>query len=155
MDISNLNLIYVAIAVLILNIVITIVLFVKSESSYLSFSKKLEEMLGTFFIILFAEGALYAGAKYLYENPIYIAYGIGILIAFFLFMMIIIKIGENLGIIDFYSFFWTFFISWVVILLINQIFIFGACFEPYCLLAALPHTGIIAIILAYIIDKSS
>lgn len=33
---------------------------------------------------------------------------------------------------------------WFVILLINQIFIFHACFKAYCLIAALPHTGLIA-----------
>jgi len=37
-----------------------------------------------------------------------------------------------------------FFGIWFVIILLNQIFIFHACFAPYCLLAALPHTGVIA-----------
>lgn len=37
-----------------------------------------------------------------------------------------------------------FFITWGVILFINQLFIFGGCFAPYCIVAALPHTGIIA-----------
>ncbi len=47
-----------------------------------------------------------------------------------------------------------FMITWIIILLLNQIFIFGACFAPYCLLAALPHTGIISAILTIIISKS-
>ena len=33
---------------------------------------------------------------------------------------------------------------WVVVLLLNQIFIFGACFYPACIVAALPHTGVIS-----------
>lgn len=37
-----------------------------------------------------------------------------------------------------------FFLTWLVILLLNQILIFSACFAPYCLLVALPHTGVIA-----------
>jgi len=45
----------------------------------------------------------------------------------------------------------TFFVTWIIILLINQIFIFGACFAPYCLLAALPHTGVIAGLIVYFI----
>lgn len=35
----------------------------------------------------------------------------------------------------------SFLIAWVVILIINQIFIFAGCFAIYCLIAALPHTG--------------
>lgn len=46
-----------------------------------------------------------------------------------------------------------FIITWIIILLLNQIFIFGACFAPYCLLAALPHTGIIAALLTIILSK--
>ena len=41
----------------------------------------------------------------------------------------------------------SFFILWGIILLLNQIFIFHACFSPACLLAALPHTGLIAFFL--------
>lgn len=41
----------------------------------------------------------------------------------------------------------NFFTAWLVILVLNQIFIFGACFAPYCLLAALPHTALIAFLL--------
>jgi len=46
-----------------------------------------------------------------------------------------------------------FLISWVIILFINQIAIFGACFMPYCLLAALPHTFILAALLSYFVNK--
>jgi hypothetical protein len=37
-----------------------------------------------------------------------------------------------------------FFQIWGVILVLNQVFIFGACFAPYCIVAALPHTGVIS-----------
>ena len=40
-----------------------------------------------------------------------------------------------------------FFTIWLVILVLNQVFIFGACFAPYCLLAALPHTALIAFLI--------
>lgn len=38
----------------------------------------------------------------------------------------------------------TFLVTWVVIILANQLFIFGACFAPYCIIAAIPHTFVIA-----------
>ena len=41
---------------------------------------------------------------------------------------------------NFKNFFWL----WGAILIANQIFIFGACFQPYCIAAALPHTGALA-----------
>jgi hypothetical protein len=47
-----------------------------------------------------------------------------------------------------------FFIVWAVILVLNQIFIFGACFAPYCILAALPHTGIISFFLTIYLVKN-
>lgn len=40
-----------------------------------------------------------------------------------------------------------FFTIWFFVLLVNQIFIFHACFAPYCVVAALPHTGVIAFLL--------
>ena len=40
-----------------------------------------------------------------------------------------------------------FFGVWLVILIANQLFIFGACFAPYCLAAALPHTFVIALLI--------
>lgn len=33
---------------------------------------------------------------------------------------------------------------WAAILVVNQIFIFGACFQPYCIIAAIPHTFALA-----------
>jgi hypothetical protein len=42
-----------------------------------------------------------------------------------------------------------FLVVWVVVVLVNQIAIFGACFAPYCLIAALPHTSIIALLITY------
>jgi hypothetical protein len=40
-----------------------------------------------------------------------------------------------------------FFGVWLVILIANQLFIFGACFAPHCLAAALPHTLVIALLI--------
>jgi predicted RNA-binding Zn-ribbon protein involved in translation (DUF1610 family) len=50
--------------------------------------------------------------------------------------------------------FQTFLIVWVVIIIVNQLAIFGACFAPYCLIAALPHTSIIAAVISYFISDS-
>ena len=47
--------------------------------------------------------------------------------------------------------FQTFFVAWVIIIVFNQLFIFGACFAPYCLMAALPHTFVIALLINYFI----
>ncbi len=47
----------------------------------------------------------------------------------------------------------SFFTTWLVILILNQIFIFHGCFSPHCLLAALPHTGIIAYLINIFILK--
>lgn len=54
------------------------------------------------------------------------------------------KIRENLE---------TFFITWGIVIILNQIFIFRACFAPYCILAALPHTGLIAGLIVYFMKK--
>lgn len=43
---------------------------------------------------------------------------------------------------------------WGIVLVINQVFIFGACFYPTCILAALPHTGIIAFFITLKLIKS-
>ena len=51
--------------------------------------------------------------------------------------------------------FQTFLITWVVILIANQLFIFGACFAPYCLIAGLPHTGVIAALVTYFMNEAS
>ena len=45
--------------------------------------------------------------------------------------------------------FQKFMVIWIIVLLVNQIVIFGACFQPYCLIAALPHTGVIAALITY------
>lgn len=44
-----------------------------------------------------------------------------------------------------------FLIVWAVVLLINQVVLFGACFAPYCLIAAAPHTVLIAIAISYFV----
>jgi hypothetical protein len=49
----------------------------------------------------------------------------------------------------------AFFIVWGVVLVVNQIFIFHGCFSPSCLLAALPHTGIIAFFLVRAGNKNN
>jgi hypothetical protein len=43
-----------------------------------------------------------------------------------------------------------FFITWGIVLLVNQIFIFGGCFASYCIVAALPHTGVISAVIVYL-----
>ena len=43
-----------------------------------------------------------------------------------------------------------FFITWGIVLLINQIFIFGGCLAPYCIVAALPHTGVVSAVIVYL-----
>ncbi len=48
----------------------------------------------------------------------------------------------------------TFFTTWVIVLILNQVFIFGGCFRFYCLLEALPHTGLISAFIAYFYLKS-
>lgn len=48
----------------------------------------------------------------------------------------------------------TFFTIWAIVLILNQAFIFGGCFRFHCLLAALPHTGIISAFIAYFYLKS-
>ncbi len=47
----------------------------------------------------------------------------------------------------------AFLILWGVIIVLNQVFIFGACFAPYCIIAALPHTAFIAGIIIYLANK--
>lgn len=51
--------------------------------------------------------------------------------------------------------FQTFLVTWVVILIANQLFIFGACFAPYCLIAGLPHTGVIAALVTYFMNEAN
>lgn len=45
--------------------------------------------------------------------------------------------------------FQTFLTLWVLLVALNQAFIFGGCFAAYCLIAAVPHTLIIALLLNY------
>ena len=54
-----------------------------------------------------------------------------------------------------FSNFQTFLVTWVVILIANQLFIFGACFAPYCLIAGLPHTGVIAALITYFMNEAN
>nr|WP_321266894.1 hypothetical protein [uncultured Sulfurimonas sp.] len=50
----------------------------------------------------------------------------------------------------------TFFIIWAVIIFLNQVIFFGACFKGYCILNAIPHTLIISfIIMALISDRKT
>lgn len=50
--------------------------------------------------------------------------------------------------------FQQFIVIWVVVILANQLIIFGACFAPYCLLAALPHTFVVAALIAFFLNSS-
>ncbi|MER2557585.1 MAG: hypothetical protein ABTQ93_08910 [Candidatus Competibacter denitrificans] len=34
---------------------------------------------------------------------------------------------------------------WGAIIIANQILFFGGCFKPYCIIAALPHTLVLAV----------
>lgn len=43
----------------------------------------------------------------------------------------------------------TFLVAWAIIIIVNQIFVFGACFAAYCIAAALPHTSVIAALLIH------
>jgi len=43
---------------------------------------------------------------------------------------------------------------WGVILFLNQVLIFGACFRLSCIFAALPHTGIISFIIFYFSSRN-
>lgn len=45
--------------------------------------------------------------------------------------------------------FQTFLVVWIVVLIANQLFIFHGCMAGYCILAALPHTGIISMLIVY------
>lgn len=48
------------------------------------------------------------------------------------------KIKENLG---------PFFVLWGIIIFLNQFILFHSCFSSICIIAALPHTGVIALLL--------
>jgi hypothetical protein len=49
--------------------------------------------------------------------------------------------------------FQTFLVVWVVVLIVNQLFIFRGCMAGYCILAALPHTAIISMLITYFISN--
>lgn len=44
----------------------------------------------------------------------------------------------------------VFFIIWVVIIILNQLFFFNGCFEFYCIKNALPHTAVISAIITFV-----
>lgn len=44
----------------------------------------------------------------------------------------------------------TFFIIWVVVIILNQLFFFNGCFKFYCIKNALPHTAVISAIITFI-----
>lgn len=44
----------------------------------------------------------------------------------------------------------VFFIIWVVIIILNQLFFFNSCFEFYCIKNALPHTAAISAIITFV-----
>lgn len=55
------------------------------------------------------------------------------------------KIKENLQ---------RFLIVWLVVLIANQILLFGGCLALYCLIAAVPHTLIISLVISYYWSKA-
>lgn len=40
---------------------------------------------------------------------------------------------------------------WGIVLFLNQILFFGGTFAPYAIMAAIPHTFIIALVVAYVL----
>ena len=44
----------------------------------------------------------------------------------------------------------VFFIIWVVVIILNQLFFFNGCFEFYCIKNALPHTAVISAIITFV-----
>lgn len=44
---------------------------------------------------------------------------------------------------------------WAIVIVVNQILIFNACFELYCLIAAMPHTFVIAALITYFMHKDN
>ncbi len=46
-----------------------------------------------------------------------------------------------------------FFIIWAIVLVLNQIFLFHACFKPYCIGSALPHTAVVAFLWVFFSKK--
>ena len=48
-----------------------------------------------------------------------------------------------------------FLVTWVVIIIANQLFIFNGCSAGYCILAALPHTSVIAALITFFYHEDS
>jgi hypothetical protein len=51
--------------------------------------------------------------------------------------------------------FQKFLVVWACVLIANQLFIFGACFAPYCLIAGMPHTGVIAALVTFFMHEEN
>lgn len=51
--------------------------------------------------------------------------------------------------------FQVFLLIWVIVLVANQLFFYRACFAPYCLISALPHTFVISALLTYFSDEDA
>jgi hypothetical protein len=47
--------------------------------------------------------------------------------------------------------FWT----WFILTIINQVAFFGACLQPYCILASIPHVSTITLLIMYMMYKSA
>jgi len=47
--------------------------------------------------------------------------------------------------------FWT----WFILTIINQVAFFGACLQPYCILASIPHVSAITLLIMYMMYKSA
>lgn len=46
-----------------------------------------------------------------------------------------------------------FFVTWILVIILNQVFFFSACFKFYCIKNALPHTAVISAIITFLIYK--
>ncbi len=47
----------------------------------------------------------------------------------------------------------VFFVIWVIVIILNQVFFFGACFKFYCIKNALLHTAVISAIITFVLYK--
>jgi len=45
-------------------------------------------------------------------------------------------------------------IIWAIVMLLNQVLLFSACFKVHCLINAIPHTFIIAFVINMIIQNN-
>lgn len=46
-----------------------------------------------------------------------------------------------------------FFVIWAIVIILNQVFFFDACFKFYCIKNALLHTAVISAIVTFILYK--